>query len=156
MGSRSEESPFRQMKAAHETPRPILTVPEQLALDMIQNLLHRTRHPRGRAYESETSCASRGTPSSLTARSKARAENIPPPRPHCLESKFLPTWEWDGGVPLSPTRERAGEDVRTWSPFRSTQVQGLAWLSVGCYLRNFNCTTAASYLHLAGVVLANA
>lgn len=156
MGSRSEESPFRQMKAAHETLRPILTVPKQLALDTIQNLLRRTRHPCGRADESETSCASRGTPSSLPAWSTAWAENVPPPRPHHLESKFLPAWEWDGGVPLSPTRERAGEDVRTWSPYRRTQVQALAWLSVGYYLRNFNCTTAASYLHLAGVVFANA
>ena len=93
-GSRSEESPFHQMKAAHETPRPILTVPEQLAMDMIQNLPRRTRHPRGRADESETSCASRGTLSSLTARSKAWAENIPPTPPLGVEVSANLGVEW--------------------------------------------------------------
>ena len=155
MGSRSEESPFRQMKAAHETPRPILTVPEQLALDMIQNLLRRTRRPRGRADESETSRASRGTPSSLTAWSIARAEKIPYPHPQLGVgvSAHLGVGWWCSFITY---QGEGGEDVRTWSPLHSTQVLALAWLSVRYYLRNFNCTTAASYLHLAGVVFANA
>lgn len=86
-GSRSEESPFHQMKAAHEIPRPILTAPEQVAVDMIQNLPRRTQHPRGRADESQNSCASRRTFSSLTARSTTWAENIPPTPPPPREVK---------------------------------------------------------------------
>lgn len=122
------------MKAAHETPRQILTVPEQLAMDMIQNLPRRTRHPRGRADESETSCASRGTLSSLTARSKAWAENTPPTPPLGVEVSANLGVEWQCSFITYQGEGR--EDVRTRSPFRSTQVQALAWLSVEYYFRN--------------------
>jgi len=142
------------MKAAHETPRQILTVPEQLAMDMIQNLPCRTRHPRGRADESETSCASRGTLSSLTARSKAWAENTPPTPPLGVEVSANLGVEWQCSFITYQGEGRGGRQDTVPFPQYTSAGPGVALC--GILLQKFNYTTAASYLHLAGVIFANA
>lgn len=107
---RSEGSPLHRADAAHETLRPSLTVPEQLAM-------YNDSKPAAQHTHVAEPALIQGNPSSHPL-SWGR-KKIPP---HPLESKFLPVRERDGNAPPLPIRVRAGENVCAWSPFCSTQM----------------------------------